>query len=240
MCVSIANMLCQLTTIMLLAPNVGWLLTIVVWILRIPALPVKAGLGLRRALIDARARAEQRGKQHWTAACPHVEAWILAKPVSTSASEISSQAGEGDFDDEILVDTPKQHEVQVLVVQAQNGANMATSSTPTAAGTTITAASTAALQAGPSTKEPIVEQLGQDTPSVIQGACACSGHVTGQRSLRGRGSRKGLQRAPTNTMLFSDYHLAKLNPNCHMNYSIIFTEISFSPETSSPFNKVWI
>ena len=171
MCVSIANMLCQLTTIMLLAPNVGWLLAIVVWILRIPALPVKAGLGSSgQALIDARARAEQRGKQHWTAACPHVEAWILAKPVATSASEISSQAGEGDFDDEILVDTPKQHEVQVLVVQAQNGANMATSSTPTAAGMTITAASTAALHAGPSTKEPIVEQLGQDTPSVIQGA----------------------------------------------------------------------
>ena len=130
---------------------------------------------LRRSLIDARARAEQRGKQHWTTACPHVEAWILAKPVSTSASEISSQAGEGDFDDEILVDTPKQHEVQVLVVQSQNGANMATSSSTTAAGTTITAqstaASTAAFQvAGPSTQEPIVEQLGQDTPSVIQGA----------------------------------------------------------------------
>ena len=48
---------------------------------------------------------------------------------------------------------------------------MATSSTTTAAGTTITAQSTAAFQvAGPSTKEPIVEQLGQDTPSVIQGA----------------------------------------------------------------------
>ena len=126
---------------------------------------------LRRSLIGARARAEQRGKQHWTVACPHVEAWILAKPVSTSASEISSQAGEGDFDDETLVDTPKQHEVQVLVVQSQNGANMATSSTTTAAGTTITAQSTAAFQvAGPSTKEPIVEQVGQDTPSVIQGA----------------------------------------------------------------------
>ena len=102
-----------------------------------------------------------------------VEAWILAKPVSTS--EISSQAEEGDFDDEILVDMPKQHEVQVLVVHTQNGANMAASSTTTAAGTTITAqstaASTAALQvAGPKTKEPIVEQLGQDTPSVIQGA----------------------------------------------------------------------
>ena len=60
-------------------------------------------------------------------------------------------------------------------MQSQNGANMATSSTTTAAGTTITAkstaASTAAFQvAGPSTKEPIVEQVGQDTPSVIQGA----------------------------------------------------------------------
>ena len=123
---------------------------------------------LRRSLIDARARAEQRGKQHWTVACPHVEAWILAKPVSTSASEISSQAGEGDFDDETLVGTPKQHEVQVLVVQSQNGANMATSSTPMAAGTTITAQSTAASTAA--FQEPIVEQLSQDTPSVTQGA----------------------------------------------------------------------
>ena len=175
--VSVANMLCRLTTTMLHAPNVGWLLAIVVWILEIPALPVKDGLGssgrkqwakLRRSLIDARARAEQRGKQHWTVACPHVEAWILAKPASTSASEISSQAGEGDFDDERLVDTPKQHEVQVLVVQSQKGANMATGSTPTAAGTTITAQSTAASTAA--YQEPIVEQLGQDTPSVTQGA----------------------------------------------------------------------
>ena len=47
---------------------------------------------LRRSLIDARARAEQRGKQHWTIGQP---------------------------------------EVQVLVVQSQNEANMATSSTPT-------------------------------------------------------------------------------------------------------------
>ena len=110
--------------------------------------------------------AGQRGKQHWITAFPQVEAWILAKPVS---SEISSQAGEGDFDDDILVDTPKQHKGQVLVVQAQNGANMATSSTTITAQST--AASTAALQvAGPSTEEPIVEQLGQDTPSVIQGA----------------------------------------------------------------------
>ena len=54
-------------------------------------------------------------------------------------------------------------------------------------------------------------------PRKVEGR-ARSGHVTGQRSLRGRGSRKGLQRAPTNTMLFSDYHLAELNPKCHMNY----------------------
>ena len=116
---------------------------------------------LRRSLIDARARAEQRGKQHWTVACPHVEAWILAKPVSTSASEISSQAGEGDFDDESLVGTPKQPEAQVLVVQSQNEANMATSSTLTAAGTTMTAQSAAAFQ------EPIVQQLGHVTQGAL-------------------------------------------------------------------------
>ena len=119
---------------------------------------------LRRSLIGARARAEQRGKQHWTVACPHVEAWILAKPVSTSASEISSQAGEGDFDDESLVGTPKQPEVQVLVVQSQNETNMATSSTLTAAGTTMTAQNTAASTAA--FQEPIVQQLGH----VTQGA----------------------------------------------------------------------
>ena len=120
---------------------------------------------LRRSLIDARARAEQRGKQHWTVACPHVEAWILAKPVSTSASEISSQAGEGDFDDESLVGTPKQPEVQVLVVQSQNEANMATSSTLTAAGTTMTAQSTAASTAA--FQEPIVQQLGHVTQGAL-------------------------------------------------------------------------
>ena len=131
-----------------------------------------AKLSLRRSLIDARARTEHRGKQHWTVACPPVlEAWILAKPASTSASEIFSQAGEGDFDDGRLVDTPKQHEVQVLVVQSQNGANMATSNTLTAAGTSNTADYTAASTASTAAcQEPIVVQLGQATPSVTQGA----------------------------------------------------------------------
>ena len=121
----------------------------------------------RRSLIDARARSTQRGRQHWSAAFPRLEAWILSKPVSTSASEISSQAGEEDFEDNVLVSTPNQQVEQVLVVQAQNGVNMAS-------GTSTMAPSTAPLQvAGPSTMEPAVpigEQVGQDTPSVIQGA----------------------------------------------------------------------
>ena len=130
---------------------------------------------LRRSLIDARARSCQRGRQHWSAAFPRLEAWILSKPVSTSASEISSQAGEGDFEDDTLVSTPGQQVVQVLVVQAQNGANMASGTASTAPSTATTAPSTAPSMApvqvaGTSTMEPIVEQLGQDTPSVIQGA----------------------------------------------------------------------
>ena len=114
-------------------------------------------------------------RQHWSAAFPRLEAWIQSKPASTSASEISSQAGEGDFEEDTLVGTPEQQVVQVLVVQAQNGANMASGTATTAPSTSTTAPSTAPstapLQvAGPSTMEPIVEQLGQDTPSVIQGA----------------------------------------------------------------------
>ena len=123
---------------------------------------------LRRSLVDARARSCQRGRQHWLAAFPRLEAWILSKPVSTSASEISSQAGEGDFEENLLVSTPNQQVEQVLVVQAQNGVNMASGTSTTAPSTAITAPSTAPLQvAGPSTMEPIVPigvQLGQDMP----------------------------------------------------------------------------
>ena len=133
---------------------------------------------LRRSLIEARARSTQRGRQHWSAAFPRLEAWILSKPVSTSVSEISSHAGEEDFEDNVLASTPNQQVEQVLVVQAQNGVNMASGMSNTAPSTAImaqsTAPSTAPLQvAGPSTMEPAVpigEQVGQDTPSVIQGA----------------------------------------------------------------------
>ena len=46
------------------------------------------------------------------------------------------------------------------------------------------------------------------------------------------GSREGLERARQTQCFSRIIHLVKLNPNCRMNYSIIFTEISFSPETS--------
>ena len=127
----------------------------------------------------ARARASQRGRQHWSVAFPRLEAWILSKPVSASGSgptsEISSQAGEGDFEDNILVSTPNQQVEQVLVVQTQNGVNMASGTATTAPSTATTAPSTAPLQlARPSTMEPIVpinvQLVAQDTPSVIQGA----------------------------------------------------------------------
>ena len=104
----------------------------------------------------------------------------MSRPVSASisgpTSEISSQAGEGNFEDNLLVSTPSPLVQQVLVVQAQNGVNMASGTATTAPSTATMAPSTAPLPlvAGPSTMEPIVPigaQLGaQDTPSVIQGA----------------------------------------------------------------------
>ena len=135
---------------------------------------------LRRSLVVARARASQRGRQHWTAAFPPLEAWIMSRPVSASssgpASEISSLVSGDDFDDNLLVSTPSPLVQQVLVVQSQNGVNMALDTATTAPSTATTAPSTArlVLTAGPSTIEPIVPivaQLGaQDKPSVIQGA----------------------------------------------------------------------
>ena len=129
--------------------------------------------------MDARVRASQRGRQHWSAAFPRLKAWILSRPVSASSSgptsEISSQAGEVDFEDNLLVSTPSLLVQQVLVVQAQNGVNMASGTATTAPCTATAAPSTAPLPlAEPSTMEPIVPiraQLGaQDRPSVIQGA----------------------------------------------------------------------
>ena len=115
---------------------------------------------LRRSLVDARARASQRGRQHWTTAFPQLEACIMSRPAlsassSGPASEISSLVSGDDFSDRLLVSTLCPLAQQDLVVQTQNGVNMSS-------GTATTAPSTAPLPltAGPSTIEPIVAPLG--------------------------------------------------------------------------------
>ena len=136
---------------------------------------------LRRSLVDARARASQRGRQHWTAAFPQLEEWIMSRTAlsasrSGPASEISSLVSGDDFSDRLLVSTSSLLAQQDLVVQTQNGVNMASGTATTTPSMATTAPSTAPLPltAGPSTIEPIVPivaPLGaKDTPSVIQRA----------------------------------------------------------------------
>ena len=61
---------------------------------------VKTWNKLRKALGDARTRAFQRGKPHWTTAFSQIEAWITNRPASVAASEplseVSSVADSGD------------------------------------------------------------------------------------------------------------------------------------------------
>ena len=71
---------------------------------------------LRRSLVDARARSCQRGRQHWSAAFPQLEAWILSKPVSTSASEVSTSAIQ---DSKNLSGSVKAHEVRAVATSKQ-------------------------------------------------------------------------------------------------------------------------
>ena len=120
--------------------------------------------------MDARARASQRGRQHWTSAFSHLEAWIISKPAPSAtssgpASEIFSVVSGDDLSDRLLVSTSSPLAQQDLVVQIQNGINMASG--------TSTSAPARPLTAGPSTPStiepivPIVVPLGaQGTPSV--------------------------------------------------------------------------
>ena len=104
-----------------------------------------------------------------------LEAWIISRPAllatsSVPASEISCLVSGDDFSDRLLVSTSSPLARQDLVVQTQNGVNMASGTATTAPNTATMAPSTAPLPstAGPSTIEPIVAPLGaQDTPSVI-------------------------------------------------------------------------
>ena len=46
---------------------------------------------LSKFLVDARLRAVQRGKQHWSSDIPHLEAWLTSRPASTATSEPGSE-----------------------------------------------------------------------------------------------------------------------------------------------------
>ena len=63
--------------------------------------PVKTWNKLRRSLSNARTRAIQQGKPHWTSAFPQIQSWITSRSASKSASsepglDISSVADSGD------------------------------------------------------------------------------------------------------------------------------------------------
>ena len=181
--VSVANAQCRRMITTLHARSVRWRLANVTLILRTPVIcggwTSKQWSKLRRSLVDARARASQRGRLHWTAAFPQLVAWILARPesASSSAPEVASLVSEDDFEEYVLVSTPSQPIQQVLVVQTQNGASMASGTSTTVPSTATTAPVTSPLTSltpGPSTMEPIVpivaQVVAQDTPSVNQGA----------------------------------------------------------------------
>ena len=106
--------------------------------------------------MDARARANQRGRQHWTSAFPRLEAWIISKPAPSAtssgpASEISSVLSGDDLSDRLLVSMSSPLSQQDLVVQVQNGVNMASSTATTASARPLTAGLST-----PGTIEPIV------------------------------------------------------------------------------------
>ena len=125
---------------------------------------------LRKSLVDARVRTTQRGRQHWTSAFPHIEAWITTKPASAAASsepgsEISSFVDSGDDLSEKLVASTSGPLIEGLVVQDSNGVN--TNMVGTVLPSTVTA-----LPLTPSTKQSIAVPLSaQDMPSVAGSSC---------------------------------------------------------------------
>ena len=122
---------------------------------------------LRKSLVYARVRAVQRGKQHWSSAFPHLEAWLTFRPASSAASEPGSEVSSmlESRDDGFSMTGPL---VEDLVVQGNNGVSSkmadAHESLRPGAATPLLGAAT---QPTPSTIQPIVMQWSvQDTPSV--------------------------------------------------------------------------
>ena len=170
-----ANALCRLMTTTLPAPNVVLRLASATLMLTSPVPSVEDGRPsnseqwskLRRSLVDTRAKASQRGRQHWTSAFSKLEVWILSRPaLSTTSSgpalEISSLVSGDDFSDRLLVGTPSPLAQQDLVVQAQNWVSMVSGTAtmaPSTATTVPSTATTAPSTAGPSTIEPIARPV---------------------------------------------------------------------------------
>ena len=128
----------------------------------------------RRSLVDARARASQRGRQHWTSAFSQLEAWIMSRPAlsassSGPASEISSLVSGDGFSDRLPVSTSVSS-AGLGGTSSKWGQYGVWYGKPSTA-TTAPTAPAMPLMAGTSTIEPIVAPLGaQGMPSVIQRA----------------------------------------------------------------------
>ena len=83
-----------------------------------------------------------------TSAFSHLEAWIISKPALSASSsgpvsEISSLVSGDEFSVRLLVSTSSPLAQQDLVVQTQNGVNMASGTATTAPSMATTAPSTA-------------------------------------------------------------------------------------------------
>ena len=110
------------------------------------------------------------GKQHWTSAFSHLEAWLASRPASAAGSskpgsEISSVMDSGDDVSDKLVISTTDPLVEDLVVQESNGVN-------SNMGDNVLPITVAATPLTPSTIQPIVVPLSvQDTPSVSGSSC---------------------------------------------------------------------
>ena len=131
---------------------------------------------LRKSLVDARLRATQRGKQHWSSAFPHHEAWLASRPAFTAASEpgseVSSMMGSGDDVSDKLVISMTGPLAEESVVQETNGvsSHMGDNVLPNTVAPTPLSGAPTPLTA--STMQPIVVQLSvQDTPSASGSSC---------------------------------------------------------------------
>ena len=107
-----------------------------------------------------KAEGSSEGKQHWSSAFPHLEAWLTSRPASSAASEPGSEVSSilGSGDDGFSTTGPLAED---LVVQGNNGVSSKMAEAHESLPSTVAATplSGAATQPTPSTIQPIVVQL---------------------------------------------------------------------------------